>query len=112
MTGREAPIGTAFRVGRLRSHVVGSRTATALVGVAASLAISVAVWYYTGSLLLFLVVPFVPFLFGGSRREPDRPPARECPRCGFTTRNRGYDYCPRDGTRLEVTRPRDARGRG
>jgi hypothetical protein len=78
--------------------MVGSRTVTAVVGVGVSLAVSVAVWYYFDSLLLFLFVPFVPFLFRGG---DDRPPVRECPVCGFRTRNPEFDHCPRDGTRLE-----------
>jgi hypothetical protein len=48
--------------------------------------------------LFFLFVPFVPFLFRGAR---ERPPVRECPVCGFRTRDPEYDYCPRDGHRLE-----------
>jgi hypothetical protein len=64
--------------------MVSARSATALVGLVASLAVSLALW-------------FVPFLF---RRE-DRPPVRECPVCGFRTRDEGYEYCPRDGHRLE-----------
>jgi hypothetical protein len=78
--------------------MVGARTLTAVVGIAVSLAVSVAVWYYFDSLLLFLFVPFVPFLFRG---RGERPPVRECPVCGFRTRDPEVDYCPRDGTRLE-----------
>ncbi|UPW00599.1 hypothetical protein M0R88_00505 [Halorussus gelatinilyticus] len=48
---------------------MGSRTATAAVGLGASLAVSVAVWYYFDTLLVFLVVPFVPILF--RRRRAD-----------------------------------------
>ena len=49
--------------------MVGSRTLTALAGLLVSLAVSVAVYVYTGSLLLFLVVPFVPFLFSSLPRD-------------------------------------------
>ncbi|WP_423751148.1 hypothetical protein [Salinirarus marinus] len=81
--------------------MVGSRTLTALLGFAVSLAASVAAWYYFDTLLVFLFVPFVPLLFRrGNEAEP--PPVRECPTCGFTTRNPSYDYCPRDGTDLDV----------
>ena len=79
--------------------MVGSRTATAVVGVVGSLLVTGALYYYTGQLLVFLAVPFVPFLFRGRGRE--RPPVRECPVCGFQTRNEEYDYCPRDGHRLD-----------
>ncbi|GAB3326578.1 hypothetical protein [Haloplanus salinarum] len=77
--------------------MVGSRTATAAVGLVASLALSVAAWYYFETLLVFLLLPFVPVLLRGS----DDPPADECPACGFVTRDPAVDYCPRDGTRLE-----------
>ncbi len=83
--------------------MVGSRTLTALLGVAVSLAISVVLYVYTGWLLFFLFVPFVPFLFraGGSGAAPvERPPAKACPRCGFRTRDPEYEHCPRDGSRL------------
>ena len=88
--------------------MVGSRTLTALIGVAVSLAVSVVLYLYTGWLLFFLFVPFVPFLFrfgGGGATPVERPPAKECPRCGFRTRTPEYEHCPRDGARLEG--PRD-----
>jgi len=47
--------------------------------------------------LFFLVVPFVPFLF----RSGDQPPVKACPVCDFRTRNEAYDYCPRDGHKLD-----------
>jgi hypothetical protein len=82
--------------------MVGARTATALGGLVGSLAVSVLLWLYFETLLLFLFVPFVPFLFrgvgGGS--EPQEPQFRECPECGFRTPNDEYEYCPRDGRRL------------
>ena len=79
--------------------MVASRTATAAVGLLASLAITAVLWWYFETLLVFLFLPFVPFLF----RSPgtDRPPAKECPVCGFRTRDGEFDYCPRDGHRLE-----------
>ncbi|MFB6354347.1 MAG: hypothetical protein ABEJ92_09700 [Halobacteriales archaeon] len=80
--------------------MVSSRTATAAAGVVLSLAISVAAWVYLDTLLLFLVVPFVPFLFRRGR-EAERTPTSRCPDCGFETRNPAYDHCPYDGTRLE-----------
>lgn len=82
--------------------MVASRTLTALVGLLVSLAVSVAVWVYTGSLLLFVFVPFVPFLFSSSlRRESgEGPPEKRCPQCDFRTRDPGFDWCPRDGRRL------------
>ena len=81
--------------------MVGSRTATALVGLTASLAISVAAWVYFDSLLLFLFVPFVPFLFTRGGDGADRPDRASCPTCGFRTPNPDYTHCPLDGTRLE-----------
>jgi hypothetical protein len=79
--------------------MVGSRTATAAVGILVSLAVSAVAWYYFETLLAFLLVPFVPVLF---RRRDDAPPTRECPVCGFTVRDRSFDYCPRDGSALVV----------
>lgn len=80
--------------------MVGSRTATAAIGVAASLFVSLVAWWYFDTLLFFLVVPFIPFLF--RRREADQTPSgfRQCPDCGFETRNPDYTHCPRDGTTL------------
>ncbi|MFB6281691.1 MAG: hypothetical protein ABEH40_06710 [Haloferacaceae archaeon] len=84
--------------------MAGSRTATAVAGLALSLAVSAAAWLAFDTLLLFLFVPFVPLLFsrgtGGGEQRPDRP-ARECPACGFRTDDPRFDYCPRDGTPLE-----------
>ncbi len=77
--------------------MVGSRTVTAAVGVAVSLLVSVALWWYFESFVFFLFLPFVPFLLrddGGTER------GRECPRCGFRTEAEEYEFCPRDGTRL------------
>jgi len=80
--------------------MVGSRTATAAVGVAAGVAVSVAAWYYFDTLVAFLLLPFVPVLFG---RGDDETPRRECPACGFTSRDPSVEYCPRDGTHLDRT---------
>jgi hypothetical protein len=82
--------------------MVGSRTAAALVVGAASLAASVLVYYYTGSLLFFLFVPFVPFLFSDRKTETeqDTRAVLECSRCGFSTRDPEFEYCPYDGSRL------------
>lgn len=79
--------------------MVGSRTATAVVGLAVSLLVSVAAWYYLDTLVAFLLLPFVPILF--RRSEEERPPARTCPSCGFRTRDPAFDYCPHDGTPLD-----------
>lgn len=80
--------------------MVGSRTATALVGLALGLSVSAVVWYYYGTILLFLFVPFVPLLLGRGSDDRDHR-LRECPECGFRTADPGFDFCPRDGTRLE-----------
>jgi hypothetical protein len=93
--------------------MVESRTLTALVGLLGSLALSAALYLYTGSLLFFLFVPFVPFLFragGAERADRERPPARKCSRCGFRTRDPEFEYCPRAGSRLHEPRE-DRRGR-
>lgn len=82
--------------------MVGSRTATALAGLALGLLVSAVAWYFFDSLLLFLVIPFVPLLLRRRGRDgDDRPPARRCPSCGFETTDPGFEYCPRDGRRLE-----------
>jgi len=95
----------------------GSRTLTALVGLALGLAVSVAAWLLFDTLAVFLFLPFLPFLFGGGRPERgdtaagadgadarsadrDAVPVRECPACDFRSRDPEYDYCPRDGRRL------------
>lgn len=81
--------------------MVSSRVATAVAGIIVSLLVSFLAWWYFNTLLFFLFVPFVPFLF---RRRTTVPPAHRCPRCGFQTRNPEYTHCPRDGTRLEPVR--------
>ncbi len=45
--------------------MVGSRTATAAVGLLGSVLLSVLLWWYFDTLAVFLFVPFVPFLFRG-----------------------------------------------
>lgn len=77
-----------------------SRLLTAAVGLVASLLISAAAYIYLDTLLLFLFLPLVPFLFRGGGVE-EGPATRECPRCGYRTTAADHDYCPRDGTRLE-----------
>ncbi|SDC69266.1 hypothetical protein [Natrinema hispanicum] len=86
----------------------GSRTATAVVGLLVSLLVSAVLWWRFNTVAFFLVVPFVPFLFGKSGRESSEPPVRTCPACGFQTRDPAYEYCPRDGTALETTRARES----
>lgn len=79
--------------------MVGSRLATALLGLVVSLGLSILLWQYFGSPIFFLFVPFVPFLFRrGTERET--PPVRVCEDCGFQTRDPEFEYCPRDGNRL------------
>lgn len=81
--------------------MIGSRTATALVFLVASLGASIVLWWYFDTLLFFLFVPFVPILFRGlgSDRKPE-PQVKTCPQCGFQTVNEAYEFCPRDGRRL------------
>jgi len=78
--------------------MVGSRTATAVAGLLVSLLVSAAAWYYFDTLFAFLLLPFLPLLW---RPERDTPAVRECPTCGFSTRDPEFDYCPRDGTPLD-----------
>lgn len=77
---------------------LSSRALTGLLGLLLGLAVSVAAWIYFDTLLLFLFLPLVPFLW---RRREAPPETRSCPVCGFDTREQSFDYCPRDGTRLE-----------
>lgn len=81
--------------------MVGSRTATAVVGLLASLLLSAILWWYFDTVVFFLFVPFVPFFFRGARRDLSAELVRECPTCGFRTTNDAYEYRPRDATRLE-----------
>lgn len=78
-----------------------SRWTTALVGLALSLALSAALYYYFDTLFAFVFLPFVPFLLRGGSGDDSEPETRTCPACGFETRSPDYDYCPRDGTALE-----------
>ncbi|SDZ92007.1 hypothetical protein SAMN04488065_1222 [Haloplanus vescus] len=78
--------------------MVGSRTLTAVAGLAASLLVSAAAWYYFDTLLFLLVLPFVPLLW---RRSASTPSVRRCPACGFSSRDPSVEYCPRDGTPLD-----------
>ena len=79
--------------------MVGSRTVMTLAGVLGSVVLSVLLYAYTGSILLFLFIPFVPFLLLRGD-EDDGPPVRTCSRCEFSTRDPEFEYCPRDGSRL------------
>ena len=76
-----------------------SRVLTAAAGLVVSLAVSALLYWQFNTLVLFLFVPFVPFLF--LRGDRDRQPRRQCPECGFSTREASVRYCPRDGTELE-----------
>ena len=74
-----------------------ARAATAAAGLVVSVGLSVLAWRYFGLPVFLVFLPFVPFLF----RSRERQSVRECPVCGFRTRDEDYDYCPRDGERLE-----------
>lgn len=75
------------------------------MGLLASLGLSVALWWYFDTLAVFLFVPFIPFLFRRGRSEQARErQVRTCPRCDFRTERTEFDYCPRDGARLEEQR--------
>lgn len=87
--------------------MASSRVLTAIVGLAASIVLSVVLWRAFGTPIFFLFVPFVPFLLRGRNSAEGSPPTlRACPDCGFETRDPRFEYCPRDGTRL-VERRRD-----
>lgn len=92
--------------------MVNSRVLTAGVGLVVSLAVSAALWLYFDTFLFFLFLPFVPFLFRGVGKEndSDQPRMRTCPQCDFQTVNDEYDYCPRDGRRLQESRRDDQDG--
>lgn len=74
-----------------------SRYLTAAVGLTLGLLVSVLAWWYFQTLLVFLLLPFVPFLFLDRDDRTDR----VCPRCDFRTAAEEYEYCPRDGERLQ-----------
>ncbi|GAB3691502.1 hypothetical protein GCM10028857_28950 [Salinarchaeum chitinilyticum] len=78
-----------------------SRLVTAAAGIVVSLLLSAALWWVFGTFAFFLFVPFVPFLFRGSSQHQTEESVAECPACGFRTVDESYDFCPRDGTRLE-----------
>lgn len=80
--------------------MVDTRLVTAALGLAAGLAISVVAWVLWETLLLFLFLPFIPlFAFrGGTGTETA---TSQCPVCGYRTRDPEFEYCPRDGHRLE-----------
>lgn len=86
------------------------RYAVVIVGLLASVLVSLLAWVVFDTLLLFLLIPFVPLVWWRMSPSEARP-VRRCPRCGFSTTTPGYDYCPRDGTRLESTVSDGARTR-
>ncbi|MBX0287341.1 hypothetical protein [Haloarcula salinisoli] len=81
--------------------MVGSRTLTAVVGLLVSVLVTVALWWYFETLLVFLFLPFIPVLFRGFGGDSGPTIVQECPHCGFQATSEAYDYCPRDGSRLE-----------
>lgn len=83
--------------------MASSRLVTALAGLVVSIGLSLVLWRVTGTALFFLFVPFVPFLLRGhgDAESRDDPSVLECPVCEFRTQNPSFEYCPRDGTRLE-----------
>jgi hypothetical protein len=72
-----------------------------LLFLAGSLLVSAAAWVYFDTALFFLFVPFLPYLWHRGSSQGDEPSVRECPQCGFRTRDEEYEYCPRDGRRLQ-----------
>lgn len=78
-----------------------SRYVTALVGLLLSVVVSVAAWVLFDTLLLFLLIPFIPWLVWRRSGGVSTPPVRHCSTCGFSTRQPDFAYCPRDGSRLE-----------
>lgn len=78
-----------------------SRTLTAAVGLALGVAVSVVAYVQYDTLLVFLFLPFVPFLFRKGGEDEAEPAVKECPVCAFRTTNPEFTHCPRDGHRLE-----------
>lgn len=72
-----------------------SRTDTAILGI--SLIVSVGAWLVFETVLVVLVIPFIPLVLRGYQR-PER---KQCPNCSFETGSSEYEYCPRDGTQLK-----------
>jgi len=81
--------------------MVDSRVLTAGVGLLASVAVSLFAYWQFDTLLVFLVLPFLPILFrrGGDAEAEER--VRECPECGFRTTDPEFTHCPRDGRELD-----------
>lgn len=90
-----------FSSSSTNEYSVKARTATAVAGLIGSLLLSAALWVYFDTFVFFLFVPFVPLLFRRSSRERAETTVQECSVCGFRTTEDSYEYCPRDGTRLE-----------
>jgi hypothetical protein len=85
------------------NFVTSSRTVTAVIAAAVSIAVSAALAVYLDTFLFFLFVPFVPLVFNRSDDEKSTGvKVRECPACGFRTREDTYSYCPRDGEKLRT----------
>lgn len=88
--------------------MVSSRAVTAVVGLLGGLLVSVAAWVFFDTVALFVLLPFVPFLFRRSGNDDagagPRDPPKECPSCGFQTHRDDFTHCPRDGRRLEQRR--------
>lgn len=84
--------------------MVDSRTLTAAVGLIVSVLLSLFVYWQYDTLLVLLVVPFLPLLFrrGGEAESERSAQPRECPACGFRTTDPEFTHCPRDGSRLEA----------
>lgn len=81
--------------------MVDSRVLTAAVGLLASVAVSLFAYWWFDTLLVFLVLPFLPILFRRGADADQRAHVRECPECGFRTTDPEFTHCPRDGHRLE-----------
>ncbi|QFU83599.1 hypothetical protein [Natronorubrum aibiense] len=86
--------------------MVRSRTTTALAGLVLGIAVSIAAWILFETVLLFLFLPFVPFVFDLGRTDDTdestrSPTERRCPQCSFRTTEPTHEYCPRDGRRLD-----------
>ena len=75
-----------------------SSLATAAAGLAGSLLVSGVAHLFFETLLVFLFVPFIPWLLRSSRV---RSAERTCPACSFRTTDPEAAYCPRDGTELD-----------
>lgn len=77
------------------------RSLTLLIGLLVSIIVTVALSIAFEAPILLLILPFIPILGWGRRREQE---VKTCPSCEYQTTEEEVRYCPRDGTLLETER--------